>query len=349
MREAFGARFEVPDGYLNSASIAIPPQRTLQAVSEAVAGWGRGAALATDFDEPVARARQGYADLVGTPVERVAIGPSASALIGLVAAALPEGARVVVAEGDFSSVGWPFAAQADRGIEVREVPLEAIPEAARDADAVAVSVVQSLDGRIVDLAALREAVRGRETLVVLDATQSLGWLPDRVDWADAVIAAGYKWLLSPRGCAWGAFSPRLMRIRPIVANWYAGADRASSMYGLPLRLAADARRLDTSPAWYSQVGAGISLPWLAGLDLEQVRQHCVGLADDFLARLDLPPQGSAIVSIDRPGAGDRLRAAGIVCTERGGRARLAFALYNTEADVSAAAAALGGGGGTGLS
>ncbi|OYO00355.1 aminotransferase class V-fold PLP-dependent enzyme [Enemella evansiae] len=342
MREAFGARFDVGVGYLNSASIAIPPQQTLAAVTEAVAAWGRGGALSGDFDEPVRAARQAYADLVGVSVDRVAIGPSASALIGLVAANLPDGARVVVAEGDFTSVPWPFAAQAERGITVREVPLDAIAEAAREADVVAVSVVQSLDGRVVDLEGLRAAVRDTDTIVVLDATQAVGWLPDPLDWADAVIAAGYKWLLSPRGCAWGAFSERLDRVRPAAANWYAGADRATSMYGMPLRLADDARRLDVSPAWYSHVGASVSLPWLAGLDLPAVRDHCVGLADDFLARLDLPPQGSAIVAIDSPdpAAIERLREAGVVGTARSGRLRFSFALYNTEADVDAAVGAL---------
>lgn len=342
MREAFGARFDVGVGYLNSASIAIPPQQTLAAVTEAVAVWGRGGALSSDFDEPVRIAREAYAALVGVSADRVAIGPSASALIGLVAASLPDGARVVVAEGDFTSVPWPFAAQADRGIGVREVPLAAIPEAAREADLVAVSVVQSLDGRIVDLAALREAVRGTDTIVVLDATRAVGWLPDRLDWADAVVAAGYKWLLSPRGCAWGAFSERLDWVRPAAANWYAGADRATSMYGLPLRLAGDARRWDVSPAWYSHVGAAVSLPWLAGREPRSVHDHCVGLADDFLAALDLPPQGSAIVAIDAPGAeaADRLRAAGVVSTARSGRLRFSFALYNTAADVDAAVRAL---------
>src|SRR6185503_19569345 len=128
--------------------------------------------------------------------------------VGLIAAALPTGARVLVAEGEFTSVSFPFAAQAVRGVSVVECPLEALGERAPEFDQVAVSVVQSADGRTVDLDALR-AARASGTTVVLDVTQSLGWLPTRLDWADAVVGAGYKWLLCPRGVAWLAAGPEL--------------------------------------------------------------------------------------------------------------------------------------------
>ena len=44
------------------------------------------------------------------------------------------------------------------------------------------------------------------TLLLLDATQALGWLPLDVGWADAVVTAGYKWLMCPRGAAWMSIS-----------------------------------------------------------------------------------------------------------------------------------------------
>jgi selenocysteine lyase/cysteine desulfurase len=85
---------------------------------------------------------------------------------------------------------------------------------------------------------------------VLDATQSLGWLPAELGRADVVVAGGYKWLLSPRGATWMAVLDRLLeRVVPAAAGWYAGSSGWDSIYGLPLRLAPDARRLDASPAW----------------------------------------------------------------------------------------------------
>jgi selenocysteine lyase/cysteine desulfurase len=338
VRTAFGQEFDVPDGYLNTASIGIPSVAVGDAVSGAIGGWRAGAGRAGEFDEPVARARQGFADLVGVGVDRVAIGPAVSALMGLVAAAVPDGGRVLVACGEFTSVTWPFAVHAARGVTVTEVDLAEVGQRAGEFDLVAVSTVQSADGRIADLDALR-AVRAGGTRVVLDATQSLGWLDADLSWADAVVAAGYKWLLSPRGAAWMAIRPELAAI-PSAAGWYASADRWSDVYGLPMALAPDARALDTSPAWYCHVGAAVALPWLAGLDRAAVHAHCVGLADAFRAGLGMEPAGSAIVSLRRDGAGERLAAAGVVSAARAGAVRLAFHLYNTDADVTRAVAAL---------
>jgi selenocysteine lyase/cysteine desulfurase len=338
VRTAFGCEFDVPDGYLNTASVGVPPGFVADAVVAAVQGWRTGTGRPPDYDEPVATARLGFAQLVGTSVDRVAIGSTVSSLVGLLAASVPDGARVLVAQGEFTSVTWPFAAQSDRGVEVVEAELAELGECAADFDVVAVSVVQSADGRVVDLEGLR-AARAAGTRVVLDATQSLGWHDADLSWADAVIAGGYKWLLSPRGTAWLAIHPDW---RPVAhyAGWYSGAEVWESVYGLPLRPAADARALDTSPAWYCHVGAAAALPWLAGLDRAAVRRHCVGLADAFCAALDLPPAGSAIVSVRRPDAITRLAAAGVTVSPRAGAARLAFHLYNTEADVDRAVAAL---------
>ena len=332
MRIAFGQKFDVPDGYLNTASIGIPPVAVADPVAEAIADWRRGAAQPADFDPAVESGRAAFADLVGVPVDRVAIGASVSPLVGLVAAALPDGARVLVAAGEFTSVSFPFAAQAYRGVTVVECPLESIGERAPEYDVVAVSVVQSADGRLVDLDALR-AARDSGTRVVLDATQSVGWLPARLSFADAVVCAGYKWLLCPRGVAWMAVHPELDLV-PQNAGWYAGDDVWRSIYGLPLRLAHTARRLDTSPAWFAHVGAAAALPWLAGLDREALYAHCTGLADSVRAGLDLPPTGSAIVALNRPGAAERLTAAGVVGSLRAGAVRLAFHLYNTPDDVA---------------
>lgn len=338
MRTAFGCDFDVPDGYLNTASIGIPSTPVADAVAAAVQGWRSGRGRPPEFDEPTARARRGFADLVGVPPAWVTIGGAVSPLVGLLAASVPDGARVLVARGEFTSVTWPFAAQADRGVKLVEAELDELGERAADHDVVAVSVVQSADGRLVDLPALRAAQAGG-TRVVLDATQALGWLDADLSFADAVVAAGYKWLLSPRGVAWLALRPG-WPVVPHLAGWYAGEDVWGSVYGLPLRLAGDGRALDTSPAWYSQSGAAVALPWLAGLDRRVVQEHCVGLADAFCAGVGLAPAGSAIVSVRRPDALERLAAAGVAASARAGAARLAFHLYNTGDDVARAVAAL---------
>ena len=326
---AFGTDFAVPPGYLNTPSIGIPPAPVAAAVAGSVEAWRTGATRPADFDAYVARSRAGFARLLGVEPGCVAIGASVSQLVANVAAALPAGTRVLAAEGDFTSVTFPFAAQ---DVTVTEVPLELLPERVEGHDVVAVSVVQSADGRLVDLPALRAAAEAAGAAVLLDATQAVGWLPLDVAWADWVVAAGYKWLLSPRGSAWLAVRPDAReRTRPVAANWYAGEDPWATVYGLPLRLAGDARAFDLSPVWLAQVGAAAALEYLGGLDLAQVEAHNTGLADQLLEKLGLPPRGTPIVSLDADP--ERVAAAGIVSSVRGGRVRVGFHLYNTADDV----------------
>jgi selenocysteine lyase/cysteine desulfurase len=339
MRSAFGATFDVPDGYLNTASIGIPPTRAAQAVTEAVSNWASGRARPGDFDEHVVAARAAFGRLIGVASERVAIGASASQLVGLVAAGVEPGCRVLVAEEDFTSVLFPFVAQDD--VEITAVDLDDVGKLAPEHDLVAVSVVQSADGRIAALDALRRAHDEHGTRVLLDATQAAGWLPLRLDWADWVVCHGYKWLLAPRGAAWLAVHPDAPEITPHSGNWFAAERPWESTYGLPMRLASGSRRLDISPVWLAQVGAAASMEWLAGLDLHEVAAHCTGLADELRARLGMEPAGSAIVSVAGADAVAKLTDAGIECAARSGRARLAFHLYNTLDDVEKAADALG--------
>ncbi|MER5264722.1 aminotransferase class V-fold PLP-dependent enzyme [Actinosynnema sp. NPDC002837] len=334
MRSAFGTTFDVPLGYLNTASIGVPPTPAATAVADAVRRWSAGADGPGAVDEHVTTAREAFGRLVGVPSDRVAAGASGSQLVSLVAAGLPADASVLVARGEFTSLTFPFAA---RGLRVTEVELDEIVAHAGAHDLVAVSVVQSADGRVVDL----DGLRATGVPVLLDASQAIGWLPLDLGWADWVVAVGYKFLMAPRGCAWLACSPSaLERTVPVAANWYAGDDPWSTVYGLPLRLAPDARRLDLSPVLLSQFGAAVSLPHLASLDLGAVRDHNVGLADALLTGLDLPPRGTAIVSLDLPDAADRLAAAGVRSSIRAGRVRLAFHLYNTAEDVDQVLTAL---------
>jgi selenocysteine lyase/cysteine desulfurase len=337
------AQFAPDPGYLNTASLGVPPLRTVAAVQDVLERWRRGHVSPPDFDEHVNRARRAWASLTGVDPSYVATSSTVSQLVGLVAAALPDGARVLTAAGEFTSVTFPFLAHADRGVTVDELPLEELAAFTGPADLVAVSSVQSADGRMVDLEGLLAAARSAGTRVLLDTTQSCGWLPLDCSAVDYVVCGGYKWLLCPRGTAFLAVQPELIDgLRPLAAGWYAGDDPWTSIYGAPLRLATDARRFDMSPAWFSWVGSAESLELLAGLDPAAVRDHDVGLADGFLARLGLPPQGSAIVTLDAAeGAAERLAAAGIRTAIRAGRVRASFHLYNEQADVDLAVAALG--------
>ncbi len=212
-----------------------------------------------------------------------------SGLVGLVAASLPAGSRVLVPEIEFTSTLFPFMVQP--GLEVSTVPPAGLAEAIDErTDVVAFSAVQMSTGEVADLDAILAAAAAHDVLTVLDATQAAGWLPLEADRFDFLVAAGYKWLISPRGTAWMTVAPeRLDAIVPAQAGWYAGEDVHEAYIGPPLRLAQDARRLDTSPAWFSWVGALPALELLNEIGIEAIHAHDVGLANRFRAGLGLEP------------------------------------------------------------
>jgi selenocysteine lyase/cysteine desulfurase len=337
--------FEPAGIYVNTASIGLPPRRAIEAIHAAIESWRTGRAEAAGYDAVIDRARRLFAGLVGTTPDRVYIGNQVSTFTALVAAALGDGARVLAAAEDFTSVLYPFLVHADRGVHVQTVPLSRLVDAIDGrVDLVAVSAVQSADGRLVPrgLDALAAAAAAHGCLTFVDATQAVGWLPFQADAFDFVACAAYKWLLSPRGTAFGVVRPeRLGMLRPLYAGWYAGDDPWAAIYGPPLRLAADARRLDISPAWLSWVGTVPALELLSEVGVPAIHRYDVGLANALRARVGLPPSDSAIVTVSAERALERLSGAGIRGSSRAGATRLSFHLHNTEADVEAVARAQG--------
>src|SRR3712207_5203028 len=92
--------YAVQPGYLNTASIGIPPRGACAELSEQVSRWADGHAEARDYDAWVARARSAFARMVAVPAEQVAIGSAVSAFGGLVAASLPPRSQVVACRDD---------------------------------------------------------------------------------------------------------------------------------------------------------------------------------------------------------------------------------------------------------
>lgn len=332
---------EPPPGHFAAPTIGLPPRSTVDALRSALTTWAEGDASAPGYDASVQRARELYADLVCVPADWVAVASQVSAFAGVVAASLPDGAEVVCPHGDFSSVVFPFLVHADRGVTVRQVPLDGLAdEVGPRTSAVAYSLVQSATGAIADAAAVREAASRVGALTFCDVTQAAGWLPVDAAAYDVTACGGYKWLCNPRGTAYLTVRPDVLdRLRPLYAGWYAGEDRWASVYGPDMHLAASARRLDASPAWHSWVGAVPSLEVLTTLPRADVHAHDAGLADALRERLSLAPTGSAIVTVPDPsGAAERsLRESGCTVSARAGNVRLGFHLWNTHGDVDVAA------------
>lgn len=332
-------------GYLAACTAGLPTLGTLAAQRADLDAWSRAASTPAAYGTLVEEGRALFADIVGVDTARVATGSQTSAMVAVVAASLPDGAEVVVPEGDFSSVVFPFLVQAHRGVTVRSVPLERLADAVRPGTAlVAWSAVQSATGAVTDPVPVLDAARAAGALTLCDLTQAAGVLPVSAERFDVTVTHAYKWLCAPRGVAFASFSEAaLERIRPVQAGWYAGEDVWSSCYGPTMRLAPDARRFDVSPAWQAWPGAVAALRHLASVDAASAWRHATGLTDRLADALGTARSGQAITTFPDPD-GSALRAlaaAGLTASGRAGRLRLAFHLWNDDADVDRVVAVLG--------
>ncbi len=178
-----------------------------------------------------------FADLVNAPPASISIVGSASYGIATVAKNIPLSPHqtIVIAGEQFPSnvYAWmrraeetgakiktvePPADSENRGARWNEAILEAItPETA----VVAMAHVHWADGTLFDLVAIGARAREVGAAFIIDGTQSVGALPFDVAeiQPDALICAGYKWLLGPYSIGLAYFGPRFMDGVPLEENW----------------------------------------------------------------------------------------------------------------------------------
>jgi selenocysteine lyase/cysteine desulfurase len=336
-------QFGEPRGYLAVASIGLPPRSAVEALTADLAAWAAADRDPQGYDPVIARTRESYASLVGVPASRVAIGSQTSVLASLVAAAVPDGAEVLVPDGDFSSIEFPFLQRS--GIRVRVVPLEALADSVTDDTWLVVfSHVQSATGVVADLDAVVAAAARHGAFTFCDVTQAAGVVPVDASRFDVTVCHTYKWLCAPRGVAFLTLSDRFdPLLTPLQAGWYAGDDVWTSTYGPAMHLATDVRRFDVSPAWPAWIGAEQSIGLFAGLDIAEVWAFTSGLGDALCEAVGIPAQRQAIVTWPDASGGDlkKLIDAGIRVSGRAGRLRASFHLWNDLSDVEAVARIIG--------
>jgi len=86
---------------------------------------------------------------------------------------------------------------------------------------VAIAHVHWADGTLFDLMAIRKATKTVDALLIIDGTQSVGALPFDVQQIqpDALICAGYKWLMGPYAIGLAYYGEYFDGGNPIEENW----------------------------------------------------------------------------------------------------------------------------------
>ena len=337
--------------YFDAATYGLAPNATIAALEEALRGWQSGNAhWIDDWEVNGDRARASFAELIGADVDTVALVPTVSVAAGQVAASLPEGAHVLIADAEFTSVSFPFLAGEQAGkLKVSVTGFDQLAEAiVPGIDLVAFSLTRSQSGETADLGPIIAAAKANGARLFVDATHSIPFisLKDQLADIDFLACHGYKHLLSPRGA--GFFVVRKDRIDtliPYLSNWYAGEPRYQTYFnqGKTFSLQASARRFDISLSWHTWVGAAQSLALLVQWQNEGIFEGTWANVRRLATALELPEPQSTVITFkvdDADAAQKALVVAGIKCAARGGNIRIAPHVYNTTEEIDRAVSVL---------
>lgn len=227
--------FEIPEEvtWLNCAYMSPQLRGVTAAGQEALARkaqpWNIRPA---DFFTETEVLRELFASLVGTSAEGVALVPSASYGMGVVASNLKvrEGQRLLVLAEEFPANVYPWRELARRtGASLHTIPrpadgdwTRAVLEALDERTALAaLAHCHWTDGTWVDLVKVGARAREVGAVLAVDATQSLGALPLSVEEVRPgyLVAAGYKWLLGPYSQGYLYVAPEHREGQPLEMNW----------------------------------------------------------------------------------------------------------------------------------
>ena len=207
--------------YLNTASFGPFPQRTVRATQAWVANIGDAPNFfETERPDIAVETARMMATLTGSTPTDIAWVPSLADGMNLLAHSIDyqPGDNVVLLEGEYPSVVYPFRNLQRQDVSVHLVPrdeagradLDLIAAAMDDRTrAMAISYVEFIDGYRNDIQALGALCRDRGVELFVDATQGLGIQPINMPefGATAVVSHCFKWLMAGFGLGVVVFAP----------------------------------------------------------------------------------------------------------------------------------------------
>lgn len=233
--------FNIPEHitYLNSAAQTAIPQSVVHAGHHAIAEKAQPYRITgKHYFGHVTQVKQLFAKLINCDnPERITTAPSVSYSIANIAnnCCLKAGDEIVIMGDQFPSNVYMWqrlAKQCNAKILTVANPkldtdnantwnthiLDAITEKTA---VVAMGQIHWENGTMFNLKAIRKKTRHHNALLIIDGSQSIGALPFSVNdlQPDALVCAGYKWLLGPYGSAFAYFGKHFDNGVPIEDYW----------------------------------------------------------------------------------------------------------------------------------
>ena len=370
--------FSLPDDfhYINCAYMGPLP---LAAERAGIAGLRAKrfpqAIAPQDFFRPVDEVRERFARLIGAPdPNRVATVPSVSYAVSTITRNIypPGGCNIVIVHEQFPGNVYPWRRLVgEKGGDLRVVtPPRDGGRGARWSErildhidtatvAVAMGTVHWTDGTRFDLAAIRERTREVGAALILDGTQTVGAAPIDVVALDpdALIVAGYKWLLGPYSLSLAWFGDRYLDGIPLEETWIGrrGSENFAGLVDYADDYQPGALRFDVGQrSNFALVPAlSASLELILEWRPERVAAYCTALMDGAFERLralglrveEVPWRSPHLFGLGLPPGADLERLQQTLARHRvgvsfrGSSVRVSPNVYNTRDDVEALIAA----------
>lgn len=355
--------------YFDHAGVAPVPLSAVEAMTK----WLRevsteGDTIWPDWSRQVNQTRRTAAELLGASVKEIALMPSTTAGINLVAEGLPwrEGDNVVTLADEFPSNLYPWMHLERLGVETRRVPttngevnLDQFESHCDERTrVVTISWIGYSNGCRRDLAAFSEIARRHNALFFVDAIQGVGVFPldvGQID-IDCLAADGHKWMLGPEGAGIAYVSSSCLdQLQPMNVGWNSVA-HSQDFSHIELKFKDSAERYEGGTLNMGGfIGLGASLRLLLELGVENIAATILDFTDQLADVLRQhgaevvspwqPEQRSGIVSCVFPGRDPmairkHCLEHGVALNCRGGRLRISAHAYNDQQDLERLSSAL---------
>ncbi len=304
---SFFSLFNIPTDttYLNAAYMS-PQLRELTSIGqESLARKEKPWSLsANDFFDPTNEVRILFSNLVNCRMpEQVALTPSVSYAMANVAKNLSGKSKksILLLEEQFPSNYYPWerlAAQEGYNIEIVKAPVtgfsrgeewsDRIMEMLKD-DVLAICLphVHWSDGTVFRLKDICRRAREHDIFVIVDGTQSVGAMPLDLEHTpvDALVVAGYKWLMGPYGMGFSYYSERFNDGIPIEESWVnrENSDNFQQLVNYQDSYRPGARRYEVGEA--SMLGilpmSAAAIRKLIEWQPANIQSHCLNISTGF--------------------------------------------------------------------
>lgn len=286
--------------WLNVASEGPLPKKANQALQEAVE-WKSAPHLLTipKFQQVPLKLKETISRLIHVDRQDVILGNSATYGLHLLANGLEfkAGDEIILLQNDFPTDILPWLSLQSKGVIVHQLKAQqhvlTLQEIKKAVNArtklVCLPLVHSFTGYRQDIKAIGRYCRSQGILCVVNLSQAAGAFEiDLSQWEiDAVVCAGYKWLLGPYGTGFCWIKPQVRERLNYPQNyWISLMDEPGLNSEGAIKLKDDhtARRYDVfgTANFFNYVPWQASIEYLLTIGLAAIDRHNQGLVDQLV-------------------------------------------------------------------